>query len=347
MGKLRVLVVDDSSSFRSAVARVIDESGLGRVVAHASNGQEALEKAREYHPDLVTLDIEMPVMDGLEALPKLREAVPATQVVMLTTLSRQGARGAKVALQLGALDFVEKPHGGEREQLHSSLRTILLALNPDTTATTPVPRTTTTPARIERPVYAPPGIVAIGSSTGGPQALQKIIPKLPKNLPVPVVIAQHLPSAFSAPLVEALAEQSAVKVVEGRDGAPLEPGVVYVAPGGRHLKVKGEVGAPKYVELSDEPPEHFCRPAVDVLFRSVAAVYRERALGVILTGMGKDGTEGLRAMRAYGVRVLGQSEASCTVYGMPREAMRAGVVDQELPAEELATEIVSFVNGRR
>jgi two-component system chemotaxis response regulator CheB len=343
MSQLRVLVVDESAAFRALLADCLGAAGAARVVANARDGKDAIAKAETYKPDVVTLDLGLTDGSGLETLRDLRAKLPATPVVVLT--AQQGtskALGVR-ALELGAYDFVSKPAGAsaaERDELSARLGAVLGAIQ--------APR---------RPSIAPPGppkrvappcapeIVGIGASTGGPTALQRIVPALPRDLGVPVLLVQHMPPQFTSSLADTLAERSAIRVVEARHGDVLKAGTVYVAPGGAHLKVAASGGA-RRVELSDDPPENFCRPAVDVLFRSLAAVYRERAMGVILTGMGRDGTAGLRAMKAHGVKVVGQSAESCTVYGMPREAMAAGVVDVELPAEKIARAIVDAVAGR-
>jgi two-component system chemotaxis response regulator CheB len=220
------------------------------------------------------------------------------------------------------------------------MRALLEALSPEPqapTAARPTPRLLIPPA--------PPKVVGIGSSTGGPAALATIIPALPRDLPVPVLVVQHMPPIFTASLAEMLARKSALRVVEAADGDALAPGVVYLAPGGRQLRVR-VANAQSFVELTDDPPEHHCRPAVDYLFRSLAQGFRDAAMGVILTGMGKDGTLGLRLMKRHGSYVIGQNAASCTVYGMPREAMEAGVVDLELRADQIAPAIVAAVTRR-
>ncbi|MBI5545518.1 MAG: chemotaxis response regulator protein-glutamate methylesterase [Deltaproteobacteria bacterium] len=360
MPQLRVMVVDGSRAFRTVLSECVDASGLARVVAHAGDGQEALSKASDFKPDLATLDIELPVISGLEALERLREEHPQIRVVMVSSLTRQGAKETIRALELGAYDFLAKPDGKDaqanKEALRVQLKAILLGIRQAAASAAgpgPLPPLrsggASTPAAPPAIRSAPPEIVAIGSSTGGPNALMQIVPRLPGNLPVPLVITQHMPPLFTAALASTLAERSALKVVEAQHGQPLLAGTVYFAPGGKQLRVAttgpgAGPGAERHLELTDDPPEHSCRPAVDYLFRSVAQVYRERALGVILTGMGVDGAAGLREMKRHAVKVIGQSAASCTVYGMPREAMAAGVVDLELPAERIAAEITASVS---
>jgi two-component system chemotaxis response regulator CheB len=287
----------------------------------------------------------MPVLDGLATLQRLRAEHPKVAVVMVSAHTRQGAASTLKALELGALDYIAKPDAGDfaanKELLRGEVARVLEGL---ATARAPAPAAAPVrPAARAGPALRPQ-VVAVGSSTGGPQALAQIVPKLPAGLPVPVLLVQHMPPVFTAQLAETLAARSALKVVEAKGGEAPTAGTLYIAPGGHHLRVVEADGA-RRLELTDDPPENFCRPAVDYLFRSVAQVWGGRALGVILTGMGRDGTEGLRAMKARGANVLGQSADSCTVYGMPREARAAGVVDAELPAERMADAIVAAVSG--
>jgi two-component system chemotaxis response regulator CheB len=346
--QLRAMVVDDSAIYRTLLADAINASGFARVVTHAAEGREALRKAAEYTPDVVTVDVEMPGMSGLELLQALRKEYPRLPIVVVSALTTQGARESVRALELGASEVVPKPDGPDananREELRTTLARLLQAFLPQAPAPKSIlpPRpTTATPA---------PQIVAIGASTGGPAALAKILPMLPKSLPAPVVVVQHMPPLFTASLAESLSSKCALRVVEAKAGDELVAGTIFIAPGGKHLGVAATTKAAgtRRLDLSDDPPENHCRPAVDFTMRAVAQAYRDRAMAVILTGMGKDGTLGLRVMKRHGVYVIGQSAESCTVYGMPREAMAAGVVDVELPAEQIAQAIVTAVTtGRR
>lgn len=346
MAQLRVMVVDDSALFRSLLADAVNASGCARVVTHAGDGREALRKAAEFRPDVVTVDVEMPVMSGLELLQALRREYPKIPIVVVSALTTQGARESVRALELGATDVVAKPDGADASSNRDELRRRMAELLQGFVPSAPAPKSILPP----RPAVAalPPQLVAIGCSTGGPAALATILPMLPRTLAAPVLIVQHMPPLFTASLAESLAAKCALKVVEAKAGDLLQPGRIFIAPGGRHLGVASTGSSGRYLELTDDPPENHCRPAVDYTFRTVAQHYRERAMGVILTGMGKDGTLGLRVMKRHGVYVIGQSAESCTVYGMPREAMAAGVVDVELPAEQIARAIVEAVtNGKR
>jgi len=249
------------------------------------------------------------------------------------------------ALELGAFGFITKPEESSldknreilRQQLSSVFDAIAAKWSPVAVDLAP-PQ----PAPVERRPTARPRIIGIGASTGGPKALAEILPRLPANLSVPVVLVQHMPPLFTASLAEALAARSAIKVVQAEHGMSLQPGTVYIAPGGKHLRVVDDGSANKHVELTSDPPEHFCRPAVDYLFRSLAHTYRANAVGVILTGMGQDGARGLLAMRQAGASTIGQDPATCTVYGMPREAYQLGAVEVQLPADRIAERIAKL-----
>ncbi len=352
MANLRVLICDDSRAFRTELAECIDRSGIARVVAHAASGEEALQQVQDLKPDLVTLDVEMPGLDGLETLARLHARDADLPVVMVSSHTRAGAATTVRALELGALDFVTKPQGVDRVHNKTELRTQLVQLLRTIVGKEPVSGVFPSPIR-----HAPPPpasrapvafeLVAIAASTGGPAALAKIIPALPQDFPLPLVLVQHMPELFTRALAESLAARSKLRVVEATDGARLEKGTLHLAPGGRHLRVQATPGAPLRCELWDGPPEHFCRPAADVLFRSVAEAVSGAALGVILTGMGRDGAAGLGALKQRGAYVIGQNAHSCTVYGMPRAAREAGFVDVELAAEQIAPELVRLAHGPR
>ncbi|MCB9654488.1 MAG: chemotaxis response regulator protein-glutamate methylesterase [Deltaproteobacteria bacterium] len=367
------MVVDDSTFFRSIIARIIDESKIARVVAHASDGREALEQVAVCRPDLITLDVEMPVLDGLSTLKALKASFPDPMVLMVSSVTKRGAETTLKALELGAMDFITKPSGQEgasgRDVLADQLVPMIRALweqkteraadgraRPDTSSakatTGSLPKVDWAKQRASKARVLETTkleVIAIGSSTGGPQALMKIIPELPEDLPVGVLIVQHMPGTFTGALAASLANRSKLPVIEASHGMEVRPGRVLIAPGGRHMKVTANAKGIVSVALTDDPPEHFCRPAADYLFRSVADVYGPRALGAILTGLGRDGAQGLVEMKKQGAYVVGQSEESCVAYGMPRAAKAAGAVDEEFMAEEMAEVLVGEVtrNHRR
>ena len=368
---LRLMVVDDTALYRKLLSDILAQIDGVEVVATASNGSLALAKLPHVKPDLLTLDVEMPTMDGLETLRRLRDVAPEVGAVMVSTHTLHGAKVTMDALELGAFDFITKPEGGTLADNTADLRRRLQAivntfhtkkhlkalLHAKDGATRPTKSPLTVPAGGEAGAIvqrmqalgstAPIELVAIGVSTGGPQALANLIPRLPEPFGVPVVIVQHMPSMFTAVLAESLQKKSSLTVVEAHAELVLEKNTVYIAPGGKQMKIARQ-GAQKRptLLLTDDPPEHHCKPSVDYLFRSVARVYGNRALGVIMTGMGSDGTLGLRLMKRQGARVMAQDEASCVVFGMPAEAIKAGVVDVVVPLERMAEKIRQQVGKR-
>jgi two-component system chemotaxis response regulator CheB len=347
MPQLRVLVADDSLAFRSILVDALSNLSTARIVALAANGQEAVEKFDGCSPDVITLDVEMPLLNGLQVLEKLGPRLGQTSVIMVSGMTRQGANTTLRALELGAFGFITKPEESSPEKNRNFLRQELSALFEAIALKRAMPAVVL-PARpspsTPRLPTVRPKVVGIGSSTGGPQALAQVLPRLPGDLPVPVLLVQHMPPIFTASLAEAMAAKCALKVVQADHGSILQAGTVYIAPGGRHMRVTsdGPTG-PKRLELTADPPEHFCRPAVDYLFRSLASNYRASAVGVILTGMGQDGAQGLLAMRQAGAATLGQDQATSTVYGMPREAQQVGAVENQLPLDRIAEWIVRLV----
>ncbi len=362
MNRIRVLVVDDSPIMRKLITQALSADREILVVGTASNGKEALEKAPRLRPDVITLDIEMPVMDGLTALERLRRVYPKARVIMFSSLTEKGAKETIKALSLGAFDFVTKP---STRSLTESIKKIREELIPKIKSAVPrAPAVVRRPAVAPRPAPTPrpaaptrrvvptlslPGrfeVVAIGVSTGGPKALSEIIPKLPGNFPVPILIVQHMPPIFTTQLAERLDQLSALKVVEGKEGMPLAPGKVFIAPGDYHMEVR-ERGPARVVHIHKGPPENSCRPAVDVLFRSVAKVFGRKSVGIVLTGMGQDGLAGAKLMKEKGALIVAQDEATCVVYGMPRAIVEAGLADYVLPLPEIPNFLQKlFLNKR-
>jgi two-component system chemotaxis response regulator CheB len=343
---IRVVVVDDSPFVRQALGRMLGAAGDIEVVGTAVDGQDGLEKVRALRPDVVTLDVKMPRMGGLEALRRIMEECP-TAVLLLSSLTSDGGEVTLRGLELGAMDFVDK----STVQGHMNLLGLRDELLAKVRALASVPR-----SRLGLPVPSGPEaspsaghagapraeVVAIGTSTGGPPALQAIIPRLPAQLAAPLLIVQHMPPGFTRSLAERLDQRSRLRVREAEDGEVLRAGTALVAPAGRHMKVRRRDGQPR-IWLDEEPRGALHRPAIDVLMASVAKVYGRRALGVLLTGMGSDGVEGLRAIRAAGGRTLAESEDSAVIYGMPKAAVEAGVVDQTVTLARMADEIVAAV----
>lgn len=343
MSAIRVLVVDDSVVVRRLVSDALAEAPGIDVVGVASNGKLALERMEQLQPDLVTLDVEMPVMDGLEALKAMRERWPKLPVIMFSTLTERGGQITLEALQAGASDYVTKPAnvgsvmlGRERvrEELVPRIRALMGRAAPRTTSTRREPvAVDPTP----RGPIRPPQLVLIGASTGGPNALATLFAALPA-LRVPVAIVQHMPPVFTALLADRLTAGSIHSVAEGVGGTSLSAGDAVIAPGGRHLAIGGTATRP-VVHVTDGPPENSCRPSVDVLFRTAAVSLGGAVLAVVLTGMGEDGARGARAVREAGGEVIVQDEASSVVWGMPGAVSRAGLADGTLPLDSMAAAI--------
>jgi len=333
----KIMVVDDSAVVRGLIARQISEDSRFEVVATASNGEIALRELDRRHIDLVVLDVEMPVMDGLAALKEMIARRPDLRVVMVSTLTRRNAEISLKALQLGAADYVTKPETGIagaeafRRELLAKLES-LISTAPPPRAARPAPRTVPPPRRAS--LRARPQVLAIGASTGGPPALLQLFETLKGSAPQPILLTQHMPATFTALLAEQLSRAGDRPCAEARDGAPIEPGRCYVAPGGWHMTVARD-GALSVIRLNQDPPENFCRPAVDPMLRSAAEVYGAGVLAVILTGMGADGAAGCEAVARAGGRFIVQDEATSVVWGMPGAAAATGLAEAVLPLPEI------------
>ena len=349
MAKIRVLIVDDAVVIRRLLFDCLAEDPDIVVVGTAANGQIALAKIEQLTPDLVTLDIEMPVMDGLQTLQAIRKTYPRLPVIMFSTLTERGAAATLDALSLGASDYVTKPANvGSVGAALLRIREELIPKIKGLCYRAPMPPAVVQPracaqaqsSREAGPASVPRAeILAIGVSTGGPNALSTLLPGLPKNFPAPIVIVQHMPPLFTRLLAERLTTVSGLPAREGEAGALLRPGEIWVAPGGYHMEVeKAGTGAIR-LRTHQGPAENSCRPAVDVLFRSVAQVFGARALAVVLTGMGQDGLRGCECIHEAGGQVLAQDEASSVVWGMPGAVSQAGLAGKVLPLHELAVEI--------
>lgn len=343
LNPIRVLVVDDSAFVRQALSRMLGGEADIQVVGLAVDGQDGVEKAAALEPDVVTLDIQMPKMGGLEALKRIMEVRPVP-VLLLSSLTKEGAGVTLHGLELGAMDFVDKSRvqGNMNllnlaEELKGKIRALAsVKPHPPSALLTPVVRTEATRGEAQC------DIVVIGTSTGGPPALQAIIPRFPGDLGAAVLVVQHMPAGFTKSLAERLDARSDVRVREARDGEAVEPGTVLIAPAGTHTKLRKR-GSVVRIVLDDEPRTSLHRPSIDILMSSAARLYGPKVLGVLLTGMGADGVEGLRAIRDAGGRTLAESEETCAIYGMPKAAVEAGVVDRSVPLTEMADEILGAV----
>lgn len=351
MIKKRVLIVDDAVVVRRTLSDAVSRDSFLDVVGTASNGRIALAKFAALKPDIILLDIEMPEMDGLETVRELRKIDARVPILMFSTLTERGASATLEALALGATDYLTKPSNTD---MAATSETVTRELLPRIRALCHLPVSLTTDAgtqgvplapplavrpKHKPPLMAPVQIVTIGVSTGGPDALARLLPSLPANLPVPVVIAQHMPPIFTSLLAARLSARCSLPVRECKSGENLTPGCVFIAPGDFHMITSGENGLVR-LKTHQGPKENFCRPSVDVLFRSVADVYGARTLAVILTGMGQDGLKGCELLSSLGARILVQDEASSVVWGMPGFVARSGLADKILPLDQIGAEIV-------
>lgn len=344
MEKIKVLVVDDSAFMRKAISSMLSSDPEITVIGTARDGEEAIDQVLRLKPDVVTLDVEMPRMSGLDTLKVLMERAPLP-VLMLSSLTTEGAKETLKALELGAVDFIPK----NLEDLSLNIVKIEhdLVMKVKGVARKRIKRRA---APTEPLIPSGPrtysgkiAVVAIGVSTGGPKALQDVLPLFPENFPVPILVVQHMPKGFTGPFAERLNQLSRLKIKEAEDGEALRSGIAYIAPGGLHLRAVKRRVTEVNLELSDQPDDLLHRPSVDVMMLSVAESFSGRCVGVIMTGMGNDGLEGMRAIKNSGGKTIAQDEESCIVYGMPKAVVEAGIADKVVPLPNLAGEIVNMV----
>ncbi len=372
--KLRVLVVDDTIVYRTAVSNVLSEIPGVEVVGVAHNGKIAMSKIASLKPDLLTLDIEMPVMNGIEVLSELQKSYPNVGAVMVSTLTTDGGVMTMKALELGAFDFILKPQSKNQAESKKQLKEALvpivrefrLSRNASSLlskkgrfqkASRPVQRkplrpltktgaSVSTAGKTSTPVArrGKAEIITIGISTGGPNALTQMLPKLPGDIGVPIVVVQHMPPVFTKSLAASLNSKCALTVKEAVDREPLQNNTVYIAPGGKQMKLVASAdGTNRQIKITQDPPENSCRPSADYLFRSVGDYYVGRTTAVIMTGMGSDGTKGLQVLNQKGATIIAQDEASCVVFGMPKAPIESGLADVVAPLNKIAEEIVKTV----
>lgn len=376
MTELRLLIVDDSAMYRQALKSIVEVIPGVHCIGVACDGKEAMEKIVSENPDVVTLDMEMPVMSGMDVIKAVTAKNLNVKLIIVSACSQSGAEIAINALKLGAYDFITKPNrlGGSgakediRRQLADKLGVLQGSLNavikrpastiypakstgqkpaigkPSPAVTGSVVENPTKTAQITSRLNVRPKAIAMGCSTGGPKALIKLFSGLQSELDVPIFIVQHMPPMFTQTLAKSIDEISALSVKEAEDGDKPLPNHAYIAPGGRQMKlVDGDAGIE--IKITDDEPENFCKPSVDYFFNSVAEIYKGGSLGVILSGMGSDGSKGLRKMKSHGVTVLGQDEGSCVVYGMPRVAQESGLVDTQVSIEHMASAIKDIMKS--
>ena len=346
--KIRVLVVDDSVVIRRLVCHALEEDPGIEVVGVAANGRIALSRIPQVNPDVITLDIEMPEMDGLDMLRELRRQDRALPVVMFSTMTERGASATLEALSLGADDYVTK--ASNAGSLNVSLANLRQELIPKIRQFFEIARHETAPPPLPpRPVpIGPPSqkrAVAIGVSTGGPAALAEVVPQFPAAFPLPIFIVQHMPPLFTRLLAERLDALTPLSVEEGAAGEAVRPGRIYIAPGDLHMRVASSASG-AVIRLDQGPPLNSCRPAVDALFSSLADLYGPAVVAAVLTGMGHDGMTGAQRLAARGACILAQDEATSVVWGMPGSVVQAGVASRILPLADVVPAIVREVEGR-
>lgn len=351
---INVLVTDDSAFMRRAITNMLENQPDLRVVATARSGEEAIAKAMQLNPDVITMDVEMPGMGGLEAVRQI-VAERSIPIIMCSSLTREGAETTFRALEFGAVDFITKPDAAYvnitdvardlvekiRAVARKGSRPHVQAMPPLSEPQTILPPRPTTVRPLADALYH---CVAIGTSTGGPVALSHIVPQLPANFPVPLLIVQHMPLGFTRPLADRLNSQSKIAVHEAVNGMVLQPATALVVPSGKQVVLRRSPAGETEVRLRDDDGSSLHVPSVDALMEEVASVYGHAALGVILTGMGQDGVRGLRKLKERGGYVLGQNEATCVVYGMPRAAAKEGLVDRVAPLDEVAGLLTELTN---
>lgn len=347
MMPLRVLIVDDSVVVRKLLSDALSCDADVQVAGTASSGAIALAKIPQLNPDVITLDIEMPGLNGIETLGEIRRLYPKLPVIMFSTLTEQGAAVTLEALSRGASDYMTKPANAESmagamEQVRHDLIAKIIGLGRRDRGIVPPRVSSTKRALMDRRIE----ILAIGTSTGGPNALAEVIPRLPADFPIPTVIVQHMPPLFTRLLAERLNAQSEIDVQEAEAGRPVEAGQAWIARGDYHMTVNRK-GTRVVLNLNQDTPENSCRPAVDVLFRSVAQTYGANVLAVVMTGMGSDGARGVAHIREAGGEILVQDEPSSVVWGMPGAVVSAGLADKICPLREISEEIVRRVEASR
>jgi len=350
---IRVLILDDSAFMRTALSRIIGSEAGMEVVGTAPSGTEALERIPTLDPDVITLDVEMPGLNGLQTLQRIMSKSPRP-VIMVSSSSENGAGSTFDALAAGAFDYVPKQLSAAsldilhiRNDLVAKIRAAAATRRPSTAGTFFRKQPQPAAPELRDGVLPPPLIIVLGCSTGGPKALQEILPTLPPDLAVPILIVQHMPPGFTGPFAHRLNNLCSVTVRVAAHREILQPGVVYLAPSGTHMTVDRSSDPRGALSLDPHPENCLHIPSVDIMMKSVALAFRSLAMGVILSGMGSDGAEGMMAIHRYGGLTIGQDEATCTVYGMPRACAELGALTRVVPLSQVAAQIVQASRSRR
>lgn len=359
--KIKILVIDDSITYRQIMQAVITKIEDAECVGTAASGQIALRKVQVLQPDLILLDVVMPDMDGVTTLQQIKQQYPTVEAIMISSFNMNNAKETLRSLQIGALDFITKPKVSNPEQgideLVQYLKPFISLLQTKkyarfsykqgtNTVMAVVTQTTIPPTIIASPAKRKFDLIVIGVSTGGPKALDQLIPHLPATIPCPIIIVQHMPPMFTESLAMKLHEDSALQVIETKGGEILTAGYIYIAQGGKHLILREHSAGGFYLALNENAPVNNCRPSVDVLFQSVATVFKGKVLAIIMTGMGRDGTEGVRLLKQNGAKCLIQDQESSVVWGMPGSIYEAGLADEIVPLTSLSHRIIQLVVSR-
>ncbi len=351
--KIKVLVVDDSAFMRKIISDILNSNDRIEVIDTARNGSEAISKAIKLKPDIVTLDIEMPIMNGLDALPEIIKAVPTAKIIMFSSMTKRGADETIKALELGAVDFITKPSGTivniKVDDIKDEIINTIIQVN--------LTKKINNSEEVKKLIYKPiektfnnmidgkktKYIVAIGISTGGPRALQDVIPYIPEDIPATFLIVQHMPAGFTKSLAVRLNNLSKITVKEAEDGDILKIGTAYIAPGNYHMVIN-RTGLDDYVIcLNSDAPVSGHRPSVNVMMDSISKIENKNLIAVMMTGMGSDGSEGMKKIKMVGGKTIAQDEESCVVYGMPKAVVNAGIVDSIVPLNRITSEILKYM----
>ena len=350
--KVKILVVDDSIAYRQILLTVIGKITDAECIGTAASGQIALRKIATLQPDLVLLDVVMPEMDGVAILQQIRQSYSTLQVIMLSGFDMNHVKQTLFSLQLGVLDIIAKPNAASVEQgiseLVKYLQPFIYLIQTKKYASQSRGQQTQTgslpiASSVEQTKRGKYDLCVIGISTGGPEALDQLVPQLDARLPCPIIIVQHMPPSFTASLAQKLDAETSLQVREVKDGEKLSTGHIYIAQGGKHLVLRAALDGSFYLAISDMLPVNNCKPSVDVLFRSVATVFKGKVLAIVMTGMGRDGTDGVRLLKQKGAVCLIQDEASSVVWGMPKSVYEAGLADEVIPLSQLGARITTLV----